>query len=86
MENAESILVIITSSLLSLLLLIGIIVAVMIIKLVRSIRRIAEKAEDLVDSAEEVTEAFKHATGPLAFMKTVQNIVSLVNKANNRKK
>jgi type II secretory pathway pseudopilin PulG len=88
MEQAETILVIITSSLLSLLLLIGIVLAVVVIKLVRSIRRIADRAEDLIDSAESVTEAFRHASGPLALLKTVQNIVSMVNehKRSNRKK
>jgi hypothetical protein len=88
MEHAESILVIITSSLLSLLLIVGIVVAVFIVKLVRSIRRIADKAEDLIDSAESVTDAFRNASGPLALLKTVQNIISMVNdhKRGNRKK
>jgi type II secretory pathway pseudopilin PulG len=88
MEQAETILVIITSSLLALLLILGIVLAIFIIKLVRSIRRVADKAEDLIDSAESVTEAFKNASGPLAVLKTVQNIVSMVNdhKGKGRKK
>jgi hypothetical protein len=79
MEQAETILVIITSSLLALLLLIGIVLAVMIIKLVKSIRHIAIKAEGFIDSAEAVTDAFKNVSGPLAMVKMVQNIVSMVN-------
>jgi type II secretory pathway pseudopilin PulG len=88
MGQAETILVIITSSLLSLLLIIGIVLAIFIIKVVKSIRRIADRAEDLIDSAESVTDAFKNASGPLALLKTVQNIVSLVNehKRGGRKK
>jgi type II secretory pathway pseudopilin PulG len=88
MEQAETILVIITSSLLSLLLIVGIVLAVAIYKLVKSIRRIADRAEDIVDSAEAVTEAFRNVSGPLSVLKTVQNIISLVNdhKKPGRKK
>ena len=80
MDTAETILVIITSSLLSLFLLVGIFVMVAVLKLVKSIRTVVAKAEDVVDSAEAVTEAFKSASGPLSLLKLVKNIMSLVDK------
>jgi hypothetical protein len=80
MEDAQTILVIITSSLLALFLLIGIVLMVMVVRLVSAIKRISYKAEGLIDSAESVTEAFKNVSGPLALAKLVKNIVSLVNK------
>lgn len=80
MEDAQTILVIITSSLLALFLLIGIVLMVIVVRLASAIKRITHKAEGLIDSAESVTEAFKNVSGPLALAKLIKNIVTLVNK------
>jgi hypothetical protein len=86
MNTAESILVIITSSFLVLFLLLAIVATVLIIKLVKTIKRVATKAEDLVDSAEAVTDAFRHVNGPMAALKLVKNIVELVHKEQKKRK
>lgn len=78
MENAQTILVVITSSLLSLFLLLGIVLTVIVIRFVATLKRVVNKAEGLIDSAEAVTEAMKNVSGPLAFAKLVKNIVSIV--------
>ncbi len=80
MDNAESILVIITASLLALTLLFGIALIIALFRLIKSVKRIVAKAEGVVDSAETVADAFKNVKGPLAFIKLVNNIVSIANK------
>lgn len=81
-ENAESILVIITSSVLVIFLILGIAVMIMSIKIMKSIKRAVAKAEDVLDTAEEAALAFKNVGGKLSFLKLVQNIMSMtgVNK------
>ena len=80
MEQAQSILVIIVSSLLSLFLIFGIIMLVMGIKLVKAVRQIVVKAEHVIDSAEAATDVLKNASGPLAVLKLVRNIMKTVEK------
>jgi hypothetical protein len=80
MEHAQEILVIIVSSLLSLFLIFGIIVLVLAIKLVRAVRKVVGKAEHDIDSAEAATEVIKNASGPLAVLKLIRNIVKTVEK------
>lgn len=80
MNTAESILVIITSSLLSIALILGIILLVAILKLVASIRRIAAKGEQVVENAEAAAQMFTKAAGPLGVLKTIANIVDTVHK------
>jgi len=79
MENAESILVIITSSVLVIFLLVSIIATVISIRIMKSVKRVVAKAEDVLDTAEEAAEAFKHVGGKLSFLKLIQNIMSMVN-------
>lgn len=86
MENAESILVIITSSVLVLFLLLAIIVTLKLMALIKHVKQIVAKAEDVIESAEEVTEAFRQVNGPLAALKLIRNIMSLVDKKQKRKK
>jgi hypothetical protein len=80
MEQAQTILVIIVSSLLSLALLLGIIVLVMAIRLAKTVRRVVEKAEQVIQSAEAATEVLKNAGGPLAMLKIIRNIMKLADK------
>ncbi|MCA9325034.1 hypothetical protein KDA23_03140 [Candidatus Saccharibacteria bacterium] len=79
MENAESILVIITSSVLVIFLVLSIIATIMSIKIMKKVKRVVAKAEDVLDTAEEAAEAFKNVGGKMSFLKVVQNIVSMVN-------
>ena len=80
MEHAQSILVIIVSSLLSLALLLGIVILVMVIRLVKTVRRVVEKAEHVIQSAEAATDVLKNAGGPLAVLKIVRNIMKMADK------
>jgi len=80
MENAQSILVIIVSALLSLFLILGIIMLVFAIKLVKTVRTVVKKAEQVIDSAEAATEMLKNAGGPLAVLKVIRNIMKMADK------
>ena len=80
MHEAESILVIIVSSVLTLFLIISIIVLVMIAKLVGAIRRVVERAESVVETASEAAEMMRNASGPLALFKVMNNILKSVEK------
>lgn len=79
MEDAATILVIITSSLLAIILVLGIVLAVFLIKLVKSIRQIVARGEEFIDSAEAAAETIKSVSGPLSMIKLVHNIISMVN-------
>lgn len=80
MENAQSILVIIVSSLLSIFLIISISVLILSIRLIKSVKKIVVKAEQVVNSAEAATDILKNAGGPLALLKIIRNIVHTVEK------
>jgi len=80
MDQAESILVIITSSVLILFLLLSIVAAIYVIKMVKQVKRVVAKAEEVIDTAEAAAEAVRHASGPMAALKLIKNIVTLVNK------
>jgi len=74
MENAEQILVIIVSSVLTLFLIVSIIALVYIIKLVKSVKRLSAKAEALTDKAEAMSEFVQHAAGPMLVGKILAGI------------
>ena len=80
MEDAQTILVIINSVVLTVFLILGIVTMVLAIRVFASLKRVAQKAESVVDSAEAATEAFKNASGSLAFMKIIKNLVELVQR------
>lgn len=81
MQNAESTLVIIVSTVLALFLLTAIIVLIMIAKLVQSIKRVVEQAERVVETAGEAADMLRNASGPLALFKLVRNMMNAVDKA-----
>lgn len=80
MEHAQSILVIIVSSLLSLALLLVIVVLVVTIRLIKTVKRVVVKAEQVIESAEAATEVIKNAGGPLALLKVIRNIMKMAEK------
>lgn len=80
MEHAQSILVIIVSSLLSIFLVLSIVMIVAAIKLVNTVRTVVAKAEHVIDSAEAATDMLKNAGGPLAVLKLVRNIMKMADK------
>lgn len=85
MENAQEILVIIVSSVLTIFLLISIFLLVLIIKLVRSIKRVTDKAEALADKAEDIAEVFSHASTPIMIAKILGNFTDIFKSKSKRK-
>jgi predicted PurR-regulated permease PerM len=83
MANAESVLVIIVSLVLTIFLVVAIIILLLVAKLISEVRRIVERGEQLLESASEATEMLKNASGPLALFKLVRNIMRAVD--NKRK-
>ena len=77
MQTAESILVIIVSSVLTLFLIVAIIALLMIVKLIGSIKKMVERGEHALDKAGEAAEMLRQASGPLAIFRTVRSIVRM---------
>lgn len=80
MDLATQILVIIVSSVLTIFLIAGIVVSVLTAKLLKEIRLLIARAEELADSAAQIGEIFKDASGPLALIKLIRNIINSFNK------
>lgn len=80
MQNAEAILVIIVSSVLTLFLITSVVVLVMIAKLVSAIKRMVDHAEQVVETAGEAAEMLRNASGPLALFKVLRNVVNSFDK------
>lgn len=78
MNTTESVLLIILSVFLALFLSLAIAVTILTIKLVKSVRGIVLKAETIVDSVETAADVVKNASGPLATLKVIKNIIDLV--------
>lgn len=76
MQNAESILVIIVSSVLTLFLVVAIVLLFMVIKLVQQVKKVVDKAENAVESIEQAGELFKNTSGPMAVVKLIRNIMN----------
>jgi uncharacterized membrane protein len=86
MTTTDTTLLIILTSLLSVFILVCIAVAVTIYKLVRALQAVAVKAESVVDSVEAAADVFKDATGKMAMLKLIRNIVDLVHTKKGGKK
>ena len=80
MHNAESILVIILSSVLTVFLVVAIILFIMVIKLAQQLKKIADKAEKAVESVEHAGEIFQNTAGPLGALKFMRNVYKQFNK------
>ena len=80
MDLATQILVIIVSSVLTIFLVAGIVVSVLAAKLLKEIRQLVGRAEQLADSAAQLGELFKDASGPLALIKLIRNIINSFHK------
>lgn len=78
MADAESILVIIVSATLTVFLLVLIAMIALTIRILLSVKRLVRQAEHVVDTAEEVAEAFKDASGPVSLARSIRRIVKTV--------
>jgi hypothetical protein len=77
MNTSEHILVIVLAAALALFLLLSVVVVVQVIRLLRVVRRIIDKAETVIESAETVGTIFKNASGPLALVRVVRNVMHM---------
>lgn len=82
MSTTDEVLVITLTVLLSIFFIMCIVLVSVSVKLVNSLRRVAEKAEEAVDSVEAAAEALRGASGKMAFIKLINNII----KMNSRSK
>lgn len=83
-DTALKVLVIILSIVLSISLLISIVAGVLLIKLVKMLKQIASKGEQFVDSAEETVVTFRQNIGAAGLVRSLTQIIKLVNKINKR--
>jgi len=75
METAALILLIVVSAALTIFLIVAIVLFVVLVKLINKLRYLVEQAEKAVDTVTTAGELLKNASGPLAVVKMVRNIV-----------
>lgn len=75
MDTAFNILVIVLSSFLAIFLILAIVLIISLIKLVKYLRVISARAEAVVEDVEAVGDFFRRASGPMAFIHVLGNIV-----------
>lgn len=80
MTTTESILLIILAAFLALFLGLAIALTVLSIKLVNSVKEIVAKAGSVIDSVETAADVVKNASGPIATLRVIKNIVDLVQR------
>jgi hypothetical protein len=84
MSTTDTVFLIITACAISLFFVLGSVVLVVIIKLVSKVKAVVNKAEEAIDSVETATESLrnigKQASGPVAALKVIGNIIKLVNR------
>ena len=80
MTTTESILLIILAAFLALFLGLAIALTVLSIKLVNSVKEIVAKAGSVIDSVETAADVVKNASGPIATLRIIKNIVDLVQR------
>ncbi|MBC7546393.1 hypothetical protein H7171_01460 [Candidatus Saccharibacteria bacterium] len=85
LTTVEMVILIILVVFLALALILSVATLVLIIKLVKSVKRIVAKAEDVVDSVEVATDVLKNVSGPLATLRVLKNIVSIVQNGQKKK-
>lgn len=77
MSTTDEVLVIILIVLLSIFFIMCIVLVSASVKLVNTLRRVADKAEVAVENVEAAAETLKGASGKLAFVKLVNNIIKM---------
>lgn len=84
MDTLQTVFLGVAACALALFFLIGTVVLVLAIKLMNSVKRVVYKAEDAIDSVEAATETIRNigenASGPLALLKVVRNIMNIINR------
>jgi hypothetical protein len=84
MENAETILVVILTTLLAINLLLTFVLLIIFIKIANHVKHITEKAEAISDKAEHIAQFFSKAGTSMAFAKVISTVTDAI-KARKRK-
>ena len=85
MDSAAETLLVIVSSTLAVFLVLASVALTYFIKLLRVLRAIAEKAENVADSVEAAAETFERSAGPVAVLKLIGNIIDNAAKLRRKK-
>jgi hypothetical protein len=84
MTTVDTVFLIITACAISLFFIIGVVLLGLIIALISKIKKLVTQAESLIDTVEDAAFTIKNvgsnASGPLAMLKVINNIVKLVNR------
>lgn len=84
MSTLDTVFLGIAACALALFFLIGTVLLLYALKLIKAVRRAVAKAESAINTVEAATETIKNigenASGPLALVKVIKNIVNLMNR------
>ena len=78
MSTTDTVLLIILDVLVGLFFLLSSIAVLYVIKVLKSIQQVVIKAEGVIESVESATDILKGASGKLAIIKLIKNIVDMV--------
>ncbi len=80
MNTTFDVLVIVLSSLLGIFLILSIVAIALVLKLLKTLRQVVAKGEHFVDSAEELSEAFKRNAGAVGLIRVIMKFMATINK------
>ena len=80
MTTTETVLVTVLVVLLSVFFLLCIIAMVFVVKILKSVKHVAERAGEVVDPVEAAAEVLKDASGKMAAIKILKNIIDLTQR------
>lgn len=77
LNTGIEVLVVIISVVLGLFLIVSIVATLYIIKVLKAIKHLTDKAEQVAEKAENVTDFFKEARGPLSLLRVIKNVADM---------
>lgn len=84
MDTAALVLIIIVSAALTVFLIVLTILIILAIKLTKQVKLVADRAEKAVDTVASAGYILRDASGPLAIVKVVRNLVKEHKRKNNK--
>jgi hypothetical protein len=86
MTTTDQVLIIILSVLLIIFFSLLIAVTVGLLKIVSMVKQVVAKAELVVDNVESATEVIRDASGPMAAIRVLRNIIKMTNRNSKGRK
>ncbi len=86
MDTTQEILLIILASFLAIFLLLSIALLIKALQVITALKHIVEKAEHVADHAENVTEFFSRAAGPMAIGRLFAGIADVIMERKTKRK